>query len=126
MTITVRATYEGGVLRPARPLALAEGETVELTIAPTELSGKARRSPTPEEEDYARRIMAAPSLDEMLAVLTTAPPLPDGYDLCQALNANRQASGERLLFSEPADGLPSAAGGTMESPSPGTIRELNP
>ena len=32
MTQTVTATYEGGVLRPATPLPLAEGETVEIAI----------------------------------------------------------------------------------------------
>ncbi len=28
MTITVRAVYEGGVLRPIEPIALNEGETL--------------------------------------------------------------------------------------------------
>jgi predicted DNA-binding antitoxin AbrB/MazE fold protein len=103
MTITTRAVYEGGVLRPAQPLPLNEGETVEVTVARSKPTGSALRPPTPEEEDYARRIKAARSLDEMLAIMTTAPPLPEGYDLCRALNENRKATGERLLFPELED-----------------------
>ena len=101
MTVTVRAVYAGGVLRPVQPLTLAEGEPVEVTVTPT---GQTLRAPTLEEEDYARRVRAACSLDELLAILPTAPPLPEGYDLSRALNDNRKASGERLLFPEPAEG----------------------
>ena len=32
MTTTVKATYVGGVLKPTKPLALAEGAEVELTM----------------------------------------------------------------------------------------------
>jgi predicted DNA-binding antitoxin AbrB/MazE fold protein len=32
MTKTIQATYQGGVLRPAEPLPIAEGSTVELTV----------------------------------------------------------------------------------------------
>jgi predicted DNA-binding antitoxin AbrB/MazE fold protein len=32
MTITVAATYENGVLRPAQPLALAEHAQVRVTV----------------------------------------------------------------------------------------------
>ena len=32
MTITIEATYEDGVLRPARPLPLAEHEKVRVTV----------------------------------------------------------------------------------------------
>jgi predicted DNA-binding antitoxin AbrB/MazE fold protein len=32
MAITVEAVYEGGVLRPVRPLPLREGETIEVVI----------------------------------------------------------------------------------------------
>jgi len=33
MTITVAAVYENGVLKPKKPLALAEGTEVELTMS---------------------------------------------------------------------------------------------
>lgn len=32
--ITVEAIYEGGVLKPARPLPLKENETVQVTVYP--------------------------------------------------------------------------------------------
>ena len=32
MTKTIRAVYEGGVLRPSEPLPIAEGSTVEVTV----------------------------------------------------------------------------------------------
>src|SRR5437763_1455157 len=100
MTTTVQAVYTGGVPRPVRPLGLTEGETVELTITSTTPNGPPLRPPTAEEQEYARRLQAAHSLEEMLAVMATAPPLPEGYDLCEALNANRQATGERPLYPE--------------------------
>jgi predicted DNA-binding antitoxin AbrB/MazE fold protein len=107
MTMKVRAVYEQGVLRPLEPITIPEGHTVDVTIA---MSGPAQaifRPPTPEEEEYARRLRAATSLEEMFAVMTMAPDLPDEFDLCQALDANRRAAGERLLFSGPdAEGLP--------------------
>lgn len=34
MTLTVEATYEGGVLKPARPLPLQEHERVQITVQP--------------------------------------------------------------------------------------------
>jgi predicted DNA-binding antitoxin AbrB/MazE fold protein len=34
MAITVEAVYEGGVLKPARPLPLREHEKVQVTIEP--------------------------------------------------------------------------------------------
>lgn len=34
MTITIEATYENGVLKPANPLPLAEKEKVRVTIDP--------------------------------------------------------------------------------------------
>ncbi len=104
MTMTVQAVYVGGVLRPVQPLPLAEGETVEVTVSPTKPPGRQLRPPTAAEEDYARRLKAARSLDEMLAAVATAPPLPDGYDLCEALNANRRATGEWLLYPEHPEG----------------------
>ena len=87
MTMTVRAVYQDGVLRPAHPLALAEGETVDVTIAKAApVTRPPLRPPTPEEEDYARRLKAAKSLEEAHAIMATAPQFPEGYDLCEALN----------------------------------------
>jgi predicted DNA-binding antitoxin AbrB/MazE fold protein len=104
MRITARAIYENGVLRPVEPLTLPEGEAVDLTIARTQPAAPFLRALTPDEEDYSRRIKAAKSLDEMYAVMATAPKLPEGYDLCRTLNANRKATGERLPFPNPDDG----------------------
>ena len=85
MTITIRAVYENGVLRPVEPLALPEGETVDVTIATTDPARPVLRTPTRAEADYARRTRAAHSLDELYAVMATAPGLPEGYDLDRAL-----------------------------------------
>jgi len=104
MTITIRAVYEGGVLRPIDPLRLADGETVEVTIARPAPPAPPLQAPTPAEDAYARRIKAARSLEEMYAIMATASPLPEGYDLSQALNANRKKTGERPLFGEPTEG----------------------
>lgn len=97
MTMTVRATYVGGVLRPVEPLPLAEGETIEVTIARGQTMGPSGRSPTPEQEDYTRRLKAAKSLEEMYAVMATAPPSPeDAYDVADAINESRRLTGFRL------------------------------
>lgn len=102
MTKTIEAVYENGVLRPKEPLALAEGETIDLTITRRHVPGFTMRPPTPEEEDYARRLKATRTVAEMHEVMKTAPVSPEeeDYDICEALNANRRANGERLLFPE--------------------------
>jgi predicted DNA-binding antitoxin AbrB/MazE fold protein len=104
MTITIQAVYEGGVLRPLEPLRLAEGQRVDVTIAYPKPSVAALDSPNPAEDEYARRIREAKSLEEMYAIMATAAPLPEGYDLTEALNANRKATGERSLFDETHEG----------------------
>jgi predicted DNA-binding antitoxin AbrB/MazE fold protein len=104
MTITIRAIYESGVLRPVEPLALSEGETVDVTIAQARFAGSQPRDPTSAEADYAQRIKSARSLEEMYTLMASAPPSPEGYDLCEALNANRIATGERVLYPEAKDG----------------------
>lgn len=103
MTITVRAVYQEGLLRPLEPLPLAEGETVEVTLGMTESVSPAARPRTPEEEVYDRRLKAAKTLDEVLSVIATAPPLPADYDLCAALDANREITGERPLYPRTKD-----------------------
>ena len=101
--IQVPAVYENGVLRPTEPVRLSEGQQVLLYVYP-ETDLKPVRPPTAEEEEYARRLKAAKSLEEMYAIMETAPPSPEGYDLCAALNENRRLSGERLLFPDPEPG----------------------
>ncbi|MDB5313316.1 MAG: hypothetical protein JWO38_7518 [Gemmataceae bacterium] len=101
---TVLAVYENGVLRPTEPLDLAEGQEVQLTVYPRPPL-QAPRPPTPEEQEYISRLKTAKTLQEMFAVMESAPPLPgDGYDLYKALNDNRRATGERLLFPELEEG----------------------
>jgi predicted DNA-binding antitoxin AbrB/MazE fold protein len=107
MTMTVRAVYEGGVLRPLEPLALPEGETFDVTIAQTKLLGPPLRAPTPAEEDYARRISAAKSLKEMFAVMATAPSSPeDEFDIVKAINESRRLTGFRMPDPDPAEEKP--------------------
>ncbi|HLW64679.1 MAG TPA: antitoxin family protein [Gemmataceae bacterium] len=105
MIMTLEAVYEGGVLRPREPLALAEGEAVQVTVMSKNSGNQRMRPPTPAEEDYARRMKAAKTLQEMFAIMDSAPPEDnDDYDLCEALNANRRANDERLLFPENSEG----------------------
>jgi predicted DNA-binding antitoxin AbrB/MazE fold protein len=92
MTTTILAVYENGVLRPAQPLPLAEGETVQVTITPSP-SGV----PTAEAE-AVRRMNAATTLQELYAAYDAAPPPPNGYDLVQALEENRRLAGELPLY----------------------------
>ena len=95
---TIHAVYQGGVLRPMQPLTLAEGEVVEVTVVPARIRPMQLPPPTPEEEEYIQRLKAAKTIDELFAVASTAPPSPEGYDLCAALQANRAATGERLPY----------------------------
>jgi predicted DNA-binding antitoxin AbrB/MazE fold protein len=93
---TVLAVYEGGLLRPLEPLALSEGQAVQLMVntCPPFLP---LRPPTPEEEAYDRRLKAAPTLEAMFAVMATAPPTPDdGYDVLQQINESRRLTGFRM------------------------------
>ena len=64
MTITVEATYEDGVLKPARPLALAEHEKVLVTVEPAE---SAKPPGRPDGSDL-------PWWDEILALTRDLPP----------------------------------------------------
>lgn len=95
MTMTIRAVYTGGVLRPVQPLALAEGETVEVTVGPA--STGPRNTPVSEEE-IIRRIQACTTYHEWLEVTRLLPPDDGGYDIVKALDENRRWSGERPLL----------------------------
>jgi predicted DNA-binding antitoxin AbrB/MazE fold protein len=96
MTNTFRAIYEAGVLRPIRPLPLVEGQSVDITLTEPEI-----------EDEVLTRMRAAKSLDELFAIADELPPPADGYDLCQALNDNRRATGEQLVYPNlPPRGVP--------------------
>ena len=92
MTMTVRAVYVHGVLRPIQPLALKEGETVEVTVAPAPSD-----SPLSEEE-FIRRIQACKTYHEWFELTKLLPPHDGGYDIVKALDENRRWSGERPLL----------------------------
>lgn len=104
MTAIIQAVYEGGVLRPTKPLALSEGETVEVIINQIRSPGPQLRESTVAEEDYARRIRAAKSLKEMFAVMATAPLAPDDeFDIVKEINQSRQLTGFRMPDPEPGE-----------------------
>lgn len=84
MTTTIDAVYEGGVLRPAKPLPLAEGAEVTVTV---------ESKPGFDTFDWERRIRAAKTIQEWVAVANELPPQAPGYDLIAALNENRRLSG---------------------------------
>lgn len=86
---TVRAVYQNGVLRPDRPLPLADGTAVELTVAPAQ---------TLDEDEIDRRLRDAKTFDEWLEATRLLPPDDGGYDIVAALNENRIWSGERPLI----------------------------
>jgi predicted DNA-binding antitoxin AbrB/MazE fold protein len=90
MTMTVRAVYVGGMLRPVQPLALTEGETVELTVTPSP-------SVPVLEEEIIRRIQACKTYREWLEVTKLLPADDGGYDIVKALDENRRWSGERPI-----------------------------
>ncbi len=96
MTQTVTATYSGGVLRPATPLPLAEGETVQITVTSPPLP-----APALTEDEAIRRIREAKTLEDLWAAIDAAPEddLPEGYDFRKALNENRRLAGDyRMLY----------------------------
>ena len=89
MAFTTQAIYAGGVLRPIGPLALAEGETVEVTISPAR--------PAVSEDEIIRRLQACTTYREWLEVTKSLPADDGGYDIVNALDENRRWSGERPL-----------------------------
>src|SRR5687767_5637747 len=95
----IQAIYEGGILRPLTPLALAEGATVDLTIAPTPA---AAATPSLTEDEILCRIKACKSVHELIEVTKLLPPDDGGYDIVKALDENRRWSGERPLLPDQA------------------------
>ena len=93
MTISIQAVYTGGVLRPIQPLALEEGETVEVTVASAKPIDQRKK-----DDDITRRLKAATSIAEWVAATKLLPSDDGGYDILRALNENRILSGERPLI----------------------------
>ncbi|HET6575421.1 MAG TPA: antitoxin family protein [Fimbriiglobus sp.] len=85
--ISVLAVYENGVLRPKEPLALAEGQTVEITVS----EPKPAESPISDDE-YIRRLDAVKSIQEWVELTKLLPPDDGGYDIVKALEENRRWS----------------------------------
>lgn len=96
---------QGGVFKPLHPLSLAEGSRVEIFLGVYPLQIDVYQ-PTKPEAEYARRLQDAKSLEEILTLQSRAPSLPAGYDLSEALNTNRQTTGERLLHGVSSSGKP--------------------
>lgn len=102
--MSILAVYENGVLRPSEPLELAEGQSVQLSVysIPTDHPLRPR---TPEEQDYCHRLQSAKTMAEMMAVIETAPPSPDGdYDIGKTINESRRLTGFRMPDPEPVNG----------------------
>ncbi|HEX4588778.1 MAG TPA: antitoxin family protein, partial [Gemmataceae bacterium] len=78
-TTTIRAVYQNGVLRPERPLPLAEGTAVEITVA---------HAIAPDEKELDRRLRDAKTFDEWLEATKLLPSDDGGYDIVAALNEN--------------------------------------
>jgi predicted DNA-binding antitoxin AbrB/MazE fold protein len=91
--ITVRAVYAGGVLRPMGPLALDEGDTVEITVAKMAPAGESDA-----DDDVTQKLKAAKTIAEWVAATRLLPPDDGGYDILKSLNENRISSGERPLI----------------------------
>jgi predicted DNA-binding antitoxin AbrB/MazE fold protein len=79
--ITVNAVYQGGMLRPAEPLQLEEGQAVQVTV-----------SPLPDIEEVNRRLREAKSYQEWFEATKLLPSDDGGCDLIRALNENRKWS----------------------------------
>jgi predicted DNA-binding antitoxin AbrB/MazE fold protein len=98
---TFQAIYENGVLRPIRPLPLAEGETVEIILAPPK-----SLPAEPSETEAVQRIRSARTLEEWIAAANDTSAEEDGYDLLQALEENRKLAGDaRPLFPTEVPGV---------------------
>jgi predicted DNA-binding antitoxin AbrB/MazE fold protein len=97
MIVNTLAVYENGLLRPAQPLPLTEGETVPISV----LCSSPVNSPSTEK--FEAQVRAARTLAELFALADAHPDNEDGYDLRRALNANRK--GERPLFPPELEGV---------------------
>jgi predicted DNA-binding antitoxin AbrB/MazE fold protein len=92
MSITIRAVYERGLLRPVKPLPLEEGETVDVTIARANSPAVAVG-----EEEIRRRLQCAATITDWVEATKLLPADDGGYDVVKALNENRLWSGDQPL-----------------------------
>ncbi len=93
MTMTIDAVYSGGVLCPAQPLSLREGEIVAITIHP--------KLDSSFEDEIIKRIQGSKTYHEWLEVMKSLPADNDGYDIVKAIDENRRWSGERPVLPDP-------------------------
>ena len=98
--MTVRAVYQGGVLRPDQALPLRDGETVEIVVTPIHIP------PPLTEEEAIRRIKEAKTIEEWIVAADAAAAFaPKEYDLLKALDENRRLAGDaRMLFPDEDQG----------------------
>ena len=90
-TTTVRAVYQNGVLRPERPLPLADGTAVDVMVTSAAT-----------DDEVLERMRAAKTLEELFAIVDSIPAEEgdDGYGTVRAMNETRRANNERLLTRE--------------------------
>ena len=99
--ISVLAVYENGVLRPAEPLDLPEGQSVQLSVYPRPPLLVFHPPPTPEEQAYFDRLKAAKNIQEWVELVNACPnPDPD-FDVVKAINETRRLTGFRMPDPEP-------------------------
>ena len=82
VTLNTIAVYENGLLRTPDPLPLREGETVQLVVT--------RGTPRPTDDEILAMMKQAKSPQELFALADTYITAPRGYDMCDALDANRR------------------------------------
>jgi predicted DNA-binding antitoxin AbrB/MazE fold protein len=99
----IRARYEGGVFRPIHPVALREGEEVNVYVA--NFDGLPHGIETdPKYSDAYREALArvrnARTFDEACREAevdaSLEPELPDDYDIVEAMQRNRQPGSIRI------------------------------
>ncbi len=82
---TIFAVYEGGLLRPATPLDLRDGDEVWITVSPAKAppvpTQTTMRPPTPEEAAYIRGLDECESVREMFAFMAANPVEDEVYDI---------------------------------------------
>jgi len=88
MTTTFQAVFEGGVLRPAAPLPLTEGQSVKVTLE------SSNEPPALSDDELTEKIRSAKTFEEWFEATKLLPSDDGGYDILEALRQNRIWSGE--------------------------------